>query len=187
MVVARKRNRPPVPEPDPAREALARYLEEPTPGAAHEILGLFLLRERGWRLCHGIFLGGAAFAALAGAVRLFIPDDFSFADRYFVAKSILLASPFLGSAFWLRVRRRKLRRERQDYADAVADALTQLKERLERAPVVDRRLRQEALRKAMPYPRLRAVIEEIGIETEPTFAWSLRKRGWHRTADDSLK
>lgn len=187
VVLAPKRNRPPVPEPDPVRDTLAAYLEEPTAGTVHEILGAFLLREQAWRILHRCFLGGAALAAICGAIYLLAPEGLLDIDRYMLAKTILLASPFLVGAFWLRLRRRRLLKSREGYAEAVADAISRVTDRLGHMPAVDRRLRAEALRRSRTYPRLHEEIGRVGIDSGIPRTWRYRKTGWRRTPDDSLK
>lgn len=183
MVLAPKRKRTPAPESDPARDWLTPYLEEPTPSAVHEILGTFVLREGGWRAFHAVFLGGATFVTALGALYLLFPESFRF-DGFQVAKALVAASPFLVLSFWLRLRRRRLRRAREAYADAVADALTDIVARLDHTPAVDPRLRRDALWCARHYPRLKTVIEGIGKQFEPPLGWVLRKRGWFRRRED---
>jgi hypothetical protein len=130
VVLAPKRKRTPAPESDPTRDWLIPYLEEPTPNGVHEILGTFVLREGGWRALHTVFLGGAAFVTALGALYLLFPESFRF-DGFQVAKALVAASPFLVLSFWLRLRRRRLRRAREAYAEAVADALTDIVARLD--------------------------------------------------------
>jgi membrane protein implicated in regulation of membrane protease activity len=178
-----KRARTPAPEFDPQREWLTPYLEAPTPEAVHEILGTFILREGGWRAVHFVALGGAAVATLCGVVYLLLPTTLRF-DGFTIAKALVAASPFLTLAFWLRLRRRRVRREREVNADAVAETLKEIIHRLGQVPTIDERVKREALTCARSYPRLRSVIEGIGTRSDLPLGWVLRKMGWLRRHRD---
>ncbi|MGV3613940.1 MAG: hypothetical protein ACO1SV_01275 [Fimbriimonas sp.] len=164
MVLARARNRPPIPEPDPLRDPFAHLLADPTPSGVHEILGMFVLRESSWRLFERTFQLGSGVAVAAAAIYLGMPLDEGSLLVEICGALVICAAPFVGLALWLRLKRDQLTHYRRAYANGVADALTDLLLRLEESPRIDRRLLTEAERAARPYPHLTKAVARLIVD-----------------------